>query len=466
MKAKARTPLCRDCCKLLDREAVERRVRPRVSVSVLLSVLLSLAVVGECLGSAYNFFRVTAPGTVFAIDPDLTIRRIDPHAPDNMWTFGRGWGIPPLYFHTQVPGLYDRVDFFYPFGNREESTFQSKLTFVPFFKSRWSKLPPFEGHSRCLTFYYGRSDLGQDYWGVFPIYGYAYRRFGCDWNRFVLFPLYYETIDDDARTVRVLPPIVTYANSPGRSALKVWPLFGKDRIRNDYYNVFVVWPLFQRVQKYPGTEQASCYTAMPFPLYMRQDTFYSTSTDLLWPLISYYHHYRSGHTRYSIRPFLTYGTGGGIEELSLFYIYSYKKDYNKGISSSSSDGFIDVGRDEVFTERKLLFVSSIQKRYKKGCLVYTKYRFWPFAEYTWDLIKGSHLKVPEIIPLKNDFWDLNLGRLLRFVDLRETPITRELSLLFGITGRSDIKRHPHIPSPPKPGDDGWSELMLGSFGKR
>ncbi len=437
-----------------------------VIVGVFVVLMLSLIAPAGCRGSAYNFFRLTTPGTLFAIDPDLAIRRIDSHAPDNLWILGKGWGIPPLFFHSNVPGLYDRVDFFYPFGYREESTFQSKLAFTPFFKSRWSKIPPFEGHSRCLTLYHGRSDMGQPYWGVFPFYGYTYRRFGVDRNLFVLFPLYYETTDDDARTIRVLPPIVTYANSPGRSAFKVWPLFGKDAIRNDYYNVFVLWPFFQRIDKYPGTEQASRYTALPFPLYMRQETFYSSSTDLLWPLISFYHHYRSGHRRYSVRPFVTYGTGGGIEELSLFFLYSYKKDYNKGISSTNSDGYVDVGDDEVFTERKMLFVSSIQKRFRKGCLVYAKYKFWPFAEYTWDLAKGSHLKVPEIISLKSDFWDLNLGRFLRFVDFRDTPITRELSLLFGFTGRTEVKTHPHIPLPPRPGDDGWAELMLGSFGKR
>ena len=143
--------------------------RPWAILVVFVCLTLSLAAASDSRGSAYNFFRVTAPGTVFAIDPDLTIRRIDPHAPDHIWTFGKSWGIPPLYFQTQVPGLYDRVDFFYPFGYREESTFQSKLAFTPLFKSRWSKLPPFEGHSRCLTLYHGRSDLGQQVLGLFPV---------------------------------------------------------------------------------------------------------------------------------------------------------------------------------------------------------------------------------------------------------------------------------------------------------
>ncbi|MEJ2717719.1 MAG: hypothetical protein P8182_11345 [Deltaproteobacteria bacterium] len=420
----------------------------------------------HALGSAYNFIRMTTPGTLFAVDPDLTIRTINPHAPDRLWTLGESWGLPPLFLHTRVGNAFQRVDFFYPFGSREESRFQSKLRFTPFFKSRWSKIPPFDGYSRCLTLFEGRSDLGQWYWGFFPFYGYTYRRYGVDSNFFFLFPLYYESTDDDARTIRLLWPLITYADSPGRSSLKVWPLFGKDAVRGDYFNWFVAWPFFQKIDKYPGTPQAYSYLALPFPLYIRQDTPVSCSTDILWPFITYYHHYPSGHHRYSFRPFLTYGTGGGIEELSIFFVYSQKKDLRKGTETGTGSGYVSVGDDEVFTERKFLLVSTIQKRYRKGMLVFSRYRFWPFAEYTWDLNRGSHLKIPEVINLKNDWWDLNLGRLLRFVDFRDTPITRELSLLFGLSGQTDIKKFPHIAPPPKPGKDNWAELISGAFGKR
>lgn len=420
---------------------------------------------GPAFGSAYDFLRLTAPHTFFAVDPDLTIRTIDPTAPSKLWTLGEGWGFPPLYFHTKVPG-YDRVDFFYPFGCREESAFFSKLRFTPLLESRWSKIPPFDGYSRCLTLFQGRSDLGQDYWGVFPFYGYSYRRRGVDRDFFFMFPLYYESHDDDVETIRLLWPFITYADSPGRSSFKVWPLFGKDAIRQDYFNWYVLWPFFQKTVKYPGTEQAAAYCALPFPLYVHQETAYSSTTDIIWPLITYYHHYPTGHQRYSFRPFLTYGTGGGVEELSIFFFYSSKKDRRKGTETGTGSGYVSVGDDDIFTERKFLLINTIQKRYRKGFLVYSRYRFWPFAEYTWDLEKGSHFKFPEVISLKNDWWDLNLGRLLRFVDFRDTPITRELNLLFGLSGRTDIKKFPHISRPPKPGEDNWTELITGAFGKR
>ncbi len=431
-----------------------------------LLVGLALTNLGPASASTYDFLKFTTPGNFFAVDPDQMSRSMNPRAPDHIWTLGQGWGIPPFYFHSKVPGVYDRVDFFYPLGKKEESTFQSKLKFQPFFENSWSKVPPFDGYSRVLTAFKGRSDLGQEYWGVFPFYGHMYRRFGVDRNMFFLFPLYYETTEDDARTIRLLWPIVTYANSPGRKSFRVWPLFGKDAIRNEYFNWYVLWPFVQQTIKHPGTEQKSSYLAAPFPLYVKHENLYSTATDLIWPFFNYYEHHSSGHKRYTFRPFITYGTGGGVEELSVFYVYSYKKDNRKGTDTSLSDGRLKVDSDSVYTEQSFLYMSTIKKQYRKGLLVYAKYRFWPFAEYIWDLEKGSHLKVPEIIPLKGDFWDLNLGHLLRLVDLRETPITRELSILFGFSRRNELKAAPYISRPPKPGDDNWSELVLGSFGKR
>lgn len=461
--------------RLAEADTRRRSIRGRSLLPVRLNVLLFIvsALIGMSLlgpkastASAYDFLRMASPKSLFAIDPDLAVRRIHPAAPSDTWTLGEGWGLPPLFFHSKVPGLYDRVDFFYPLGSREETLFRSKLKFGPIFESRWSKLPPYDGHSRCLTFFKGRSDLGQDYWGVFPFYGYTHRRYGVDRNFFVLFPLYYESTEDDIRTLRFLWPIVTYADSPGRSALKVWPLFGTDTIGNEYSNAFFLWPLFQRTEKHPGTEQASSFLACPFPLYVRQDDCYSSTTSLLWPLLSYYHHYKTGHQRYSFRPLFTYGTGGGIEELSVLFLYSSKKDRRKVSTSGGSDGYVSVGGDEVVTQRSFLMLSTIKKIYRKGNLVYSKYRFWPFAEYTWDLSKGSRFTMPEIIPVKNDWWDLNLGKFLRLIDLRDTPITRELSSLFGLRSSTQIKAVPYVTAPPQPGDDNWSELIAGSFGNR
>ena len=435
-------------------------------IKPLLLFLILLVWNTDCTASIYSFLRVSTPGTFFAIDPDFTIRRVDPKADSHIWTIGEGWGFPPLFFRSKIPGKFDRLDIMYPIGFREESNFQKKIRIMPIYDSWWSKIAPFDYYTRFLTMYKGRSDMGQEYWGIFPLYGFSFRRFGVDSNRFILFPLYYESEDDGAFTRRFLWPIGTYSNSPARKTFKIWPVFGSDSIRNDYHNTFVLWPFFQATDKYPCTEQFTSFRAMPFPFYMTYETAYSKNLDVIWPFFSYYHHFRSGHKRYSLRPFVTYGTGGGIEELNLFYVYSYKKDKNKGLEyGGSGDGYISVSQDEVMTEQRFLFFSRIQKRYRKGHLVYAKYRFWPFAEYSWDLEKGSYLKVPEIIPVRNDWWDLNLGRFLRLIDWRDTPVTTEVSLLFGLSRKNELKQRPHINKPPKPGNDDWSELISGAFGQ-
>ncbi|MEW6348667.1 MAG: hypothetical protein AB1646_06365 [Thermodesulfobacteriota bacterium] len=417
-------------------------------------------------GSACDFLRFNEGKNLFAVDPDVSLRLMNPRGDRHLWHLGESKGIPPLFLRSKVEGLYDRVDFFYPLGVWEESPFRSKLRLTPLVVNEWSKVPPYEGYSRCLTLYHGRSDLGQDYWGFFPFFGYSHRIRGVDKDFFLLFPLYYESTRDDARTIRLLWPFITYANSPGRRSFKVWPLYGKDEIRSGYYNQYFLWPFFQKVVKHPGTDVASSYLAMPFPLYVQQQDCVSTSMSVLWPFFNYYKH-RGGHERYSFWPFVKYGSGGGIDELNLFYLYSYKKDKRKCDSDSEGgSGYVSISGDEVFTERKFLLVSTIQKRFRKGFLVSSKYRFWPFGEYTWDLERGTHLKIPEFIPLKSDWFDLNLGRYLRLVDLRETPFTREISTFFGLSNRTELKRVPHVKRPPKLGDDDWQELFEGAFGKR
>lgn len=433
----------------------------RTAITFVVSALVLFGEI-EASGSIYDFIRPSKPASFFAVDPDLTIRSMDPTADRRTWRIGETWGFPPFFMRSKVPGLFERLDILYPIAFKEESNFNKKIKIIPLFESRWSKLPPFDYYTRFGTMYKGRSDMGQDYWGFFPFYGYSFRKFGVDRNKFFMFPLYYESEDDGAKTYRIMWPFITYAHDNCRSTLKVWPLFGKDHIRNDYNNIFLLWPFFQITDKYMGQEQWTSLKALPFPLYVSHETNYDYSLDILWPLFTYYKHYASGHQRYSFRPFFSYGYGGGVDEFS-FLFYSSKKDKRTGSSSSSTDDYISLATDEVVVERRFFFMSAIQKRYRKGLLVFTKYRFWPFAEYTWDMDKGTHWKVPEIIPVSGSWWDLNLGRFLRIVDFRDTPITRELSVFFGLGRKNEIKKHPHIAAPPKSAKGDWAELIEGSF---
>lgn len=436
-----------------------------IATSVLCALLLFVPSTPHA--SVYNFLRMTAPGSIYAVDPDLIIRRMNPAADKNTWTKGHSWGFPPILNHVEVPGLFQRTDFLYPLGRREESAFQSAVRFAPFFGGRWSKVPPYDYHNRVLTFYEGRSDMGQEYYGFFPFYGFLYRRLGVDFARFFMFPLYFQSFEDDIVTHRFLWPFITYADSPGRKSIKVWPIFGKDDIQDRYTQRFVFWPFFQTIVKRKGTRQQYVYSATPLPIYVKEQTPIYSNTYVMWPFISWYHHYPTGFKRFRIWPFYSSGSGGGVEETNFLYIYTSKKDRRGGIClDKGGSGYLDITGDEIFTEKTFFFMSAIQKVYRKSTLVFARYRFWPIAEYTWDIEKGTHVKFPLFIPLKNDWWDLNLGRVLSLIDFRDTPITREISGLFGFSKGTEVKRFPTIPKGPKPGDDNFTELILGSFGNR
>ena len=130
---------------------------------LILLVLVSAACAPTpCHGVACDFLRLAHGGNLFAVDPDVALRRFDPRGDSHVWNLGESHGIPPLFLRSKVQGHYDRVDFFYPLGCWEESPFRSKLRFSPLLVNEWSKLPPFDGYSRCLTMYHGRSDRGRN----------------------------------------------------------------------------------------------------------------------------------------------------------------------------------------------------------------------------------------------------------------------------------------------------------------
>lgn len=442
--------------------------RVRIVTAAVLVVLALPRIGADRVHASFNhLLKLPFAERVFAVDPDVVVGKVDARSPRGTWMTGIGWGLPPLFYRTTVSGLYRRVDVLYPFGCIEDSPVRTKLRFTPFVDVQWSKRPPFEGYSRWFTLFRGRSDQGQAYGGFFPFYGYSYRRHGVDHNFFLLFPLYYESTEEDIRTRRFLWPIGTYARSPGRFAFKIWPIFGIDQIRDEYRNIYVVWPIFHGVDKFKGTEYAYSYRAFPFPLFIKYETPVEWQVQVLYPFLSYYEHRLRGHRRYTFYPFITYGTGGGLEEIDILWLYYSKKERLQGFyDEGKSEGYISVRSYDVFTEKKFLFMSSIQKRYRRGCLIFARYRLWPIAEYTWDIEKGSHLKIPEFFGLRSDWWDLNMGSLFRIIDIRDTPITRELSYFFGLKQTTEIKTVPHHPPPPQIGDDNWAELISGAFGSR
>jgi hypothetical protein len=140
----------------------------------------------------------------------------------------------------------------------------------------------------------GRSDTGENYFALFPLWGTLRGFFAKDRIRFRLFPLYADTLDGEHRSRHVLWPFFSYSKGGGSSSFRFWPLFGWKK-KEDWYNkVFVLWPFFSRVQLYLGTDRPTdSWFFLPF--YATQQTPFGKIQYFLYPFFSYQRNERAGN---------------------------------------------------------------------------------------------------------------------------------------------------------------------------
>ncbi|MGW8320081.1 MAG: hypothetical protein ACWGSD_00870 [Thermodesulfobacteriota bacterium] len=140
----------------------------------------------------------------------------------------------------------------------------------------------------------GRSDTGENYFALFPLWGTLRGFFAKDRIRFRLFPLYADTLDGEHRSRHFLWPFFSYSKGGGSSSFRCWPLFGWKK-KEDWYNkVFVLWPFFSRVQLYLGTDRPTdSWFFLPF--YGSQQTPFGKIQYFLYPFFSYQRNERAGN---------------------------------------------------------------------------------------------------------------------------------------------------------------------------
>jgi len=140
----------------------------------------------------------------------------------------------------------------------------------------------------------GRSDTGENYFALFPLWGTLRGFFAKDRIRFRLFPLYADTLDGEHRSRHFLWPFFSYSKGGGSSSFRCWPLFGWKK-KEDWYNkVFVLWPFFSRVQLYLGTDRPTdSWFFLPF--YGSQQIPFGKIQYFLYPFFSYQRNERAGN---------------------------------------------------------------------------------------------------------------------------------------------------------------------------
>ncbi len=172
---------------------------------------------------------------------------------------------------------------------RTEGPSRLKIRLLPvFFHERYQHpYGPEEVDTLLLPFLLsGRSEAGENYFALFPLWGTLRGFFGKDRIRFRLFPLYADTKEGEHRSWHVLWPIFRYSKGGEKSSFRFFPFYGWKKKEGWYDKMFVLWPIFSRVDYRIGTERP-VHAWFLLPFYGRQQTPFGKIQYFLYPFFSY-----------------------------------------------------------------------------------------------------------------------------------------------------------------------------------
>jgi len=99
----------------------------------------------------------------------------------------------------------------------------------------------------------GRNIHGENYFALFPLGGTLYEFLGRDRISFFLFPLFSNSQINEVKTTSVFWPIYSRTRGDGIQRDRIFPLFGKTVLENQYEKKFVCWPFWTSADYfYPG----------------------------------------------------------------------------------------------------------------------------------------------------------------------------------------------------------------------
>jgi hypothetical protein len=212
------------------------------------------------------------------------------------------YGLRPLFYvHKDKKNDTDDVDFLYPIGKYKRDGEDKNLRIVPIIRdSRYELACKRQRISHdYFPIFWGRSEEGENYFGIFPIYGTVKNRFGKDDIFFLLWPFYSRTKEDEFVTNSLFWPVFSRTKGEDRWGVKIFPLWGHEEITGVKSETFYLFPLITFREKDLDTE-APITEKIFIPFYSVQKTPYSKTTSVLWPLFTYARDDRFNYRKYDI----------------------------------------------------------------------------------------------------------------------------------------------------------------------
>jgi len=281
--------------------------------------------------------------------------------------------------------------------------------------------------------YWGRSRQGEDYLGLFPLYGDIREFLGRDRFLFFLFPLYgYHTVDD-VETWEVLWPIVSRSRGEHVSRFRVWPFYGRSEKDEAYIKHFVLWPFWTHARfMYPAAQGTSWIL---FPFYGRTDMTDQQGWTVLPPFFRWS---RSAQRRELSCPwpFVQYASGDE-DKLYLWPLWG-RREREGSRSGFAAWPFFHWRRlesgDRILERRFLLpFVYHERVLSPSETEATARYvKLWPLYDYRREG-ETMRLRLPTLWPLKQTgAIERNLAPLWTLFSHTRTGESVETELLWGL----------------------------------
>jgi len=367
----------------------------------------------------------------YSSDPVAGVREIEGLGPFFLWRkddHRNQWGVRPLLYwsENEVEPL-QRLEFLYPFGKYQVREGEKKGYFAPLSLYKEEEL---DGKKKWefqfFPFFIGETKRGEDYYGLFPIFGTLLDRYGKDEIRFYFWPLYGKSTSEGFSTTNLIWPFFSFTEGEKKRGYRFWPFYGWREEIGVSQTEFIAWPIFIRERKGIDTDDP-VEEWMIFPLYISKESKRLESKKYLWPFFSYARDRFTGFEQLDFPwPFFQSLKGENLEGIRVFPFYGYK--VREGVMKRTfvlyplyqfeEDRMGDVQEK---TTRILLLSRIRTGEADRGVKKEDSLRIWPFFDYERGKTGHTTFSFFYLFPFKDDGFERNLFPLFRIFRWEKDP---------------------------------------------
>ena len=356
-------------------------------------------------------------------DPVQGVKEIEGLGPFFIWKRDlqqKQWGVRPLFYWTEdETEPLQRFEFIYPLGKYQVKEGEKKGYLAPLSLYRKEDV---DGRKKWdfqfFPFFIGETKEGKDYFGLFPISGYLFDRYGKEEIHFFLWPLYSESTSEGVRTKNMLWPFFSLIDGEKKKGYRFWPFYGYRKEVGISQTKFFLWPIFFQQLKGMDTDDP-IEEKMVFPFYIEKKSKHFESKTFLWPFFSHTKDRLSGFEQWDL-PWPVFQTlkGENLEGMKIFPLYGYRV---KGGTEKRTFILYPLYQMEEDQKKegqertiRILLLSRIRTgENDQGMKKKRSLRIWPLFDYEREEAGHETFSFFYLFPFKEEGFERNLFPLFR-----------------------------------------------------